>query len=274
MTGIPGLKALAAIGAALVFINAGGSRMAKADEGDIARRVAPTGTLRAAINYGNIVLAQKGPDGEPAGISADLARELGRRLKVPVSFTTYDTAGKVVDALNGPQTWDVAFLAIDPKRAQTIGFTPPYVIIEGAYMVPKESALRQNNEVDRPGTRIAVGRNTAYDLYLARALTSAERVFAPTSQAALELFLRDRLDVVASVRQPLEVYARDHADVRVLPGRFMVIEQAMAAPRGRDEALAYLSRFIEEMKASGFVAAAMARSGQHDAAVAPKSDVP
>lgn len=248
--------------------------MAEADEGDIARRVAPTGTLRAAINYGNIVLAQKGPDGEPAGISADLARELGRRLKVPVSFTAFDTAGKVVDALNGPQTWDVAFLAIDPKRAQTIAFTPPYVIIEGAYMVPRASALTENDQVDRPGIRIAVGRNTAYDLYLARTLTSAERVFAPTSQAALELFRRDRLDAVASVRQPLEVYARDHADVRVLPGRFMVIEQAMAAPRGRDQALAYLARFIEEMKASGFVATALARSGQHDAAVAPKSDAP
>ncbi|MBE7200463.1 MAG: ABC transporter substrate-binding protein [Parafilimonas terrae] len=248
--------------------------MARAEDLDIAHRIAPTGTLRAAINYGNIVLAQKGPDREPAGISADLARELGRRLKVPVSFTTFDTAGKVVEALNGPQTWDVAFLAIDPKRAQTIAFTPPYVIIEGAYMVPKGSPLTENDQVDRPGVKIAVGRNTAYDLYLARALTSAERVFAPTSQAALELFQKDRLDAVASVRQPLELYARDHAEVRVLPGRFMVIEQAMAVPRGREAALAYVSRFVEEMKASGFVAAALARSGQHDAAVAPRSDVP
>ncbi|WP_425452581.1 transporter substrate-binding domain-containing protein [Methylobacterium radiodurans] len=115
----------ATICAVLMLINAGDSRMARADDDDIARHIAPTGTLRAAINYGNIVLAQRGPDGEPAGISADLARELGRRLKVPVSFTTFDTAGKVVDALNGPGSWDVAFLAVDPKRAQTIAFTPP-----------------------------------------------------------------------------------------------------------------------------------------------------
>jgi len=248
--------------------------MAVAEENDRARSIAPTGTLRAAINYGNIVLAQKGPDGEPAGVSADLARELGRRLKVPVSFATFDTAGKVVDALNGPQAWDVAFLAIDPKRAQTIAFTPPYVIIEGAYMVPKGSPLGESGQVDRPGVKIAVGRNTAYDLYLGRSLKSAERVFAPTSQAAVDLFRRDRLDVVASVRQPLEIYARDHADVRVLPGRFMVIEQAMAVPRGGHEAVAYLNRFIEEMKASGFVAAALARSGQLDATVAPRSEIP
>ncbi len=248
--------------------------MAEAADNDIVRSIAPTGTLRAAINYGNIVLAQKGPDGEPAGISADLARELGRRLDVPVSFTIFDTAGKVVDALNGPAAWDVAFLAIDPKRAQTIAFTAPYVIIEGAYMVPKASPLMENDQVDRPGVRIALGRSTAYDLYLERALKSAERVFAPTSQAAVELFRQDGLDAVASVRQPLEIYARDHSDVRVLPGRFMVIEQAMAAPRGRDKALAYLDHFIGEMKASGFVANALARSGQHDAVVAPKSEGP
>ncbi len=126
--------------------------MAEAADNDIVRSIAPTGTLRAAINYGNIVLAQKGPDGEPAGISADLARELGRRLDVPVSFTIFDTAGKVVDALNGPAAWDVAFLAIDPKRAQTIAFTAPYVIIEGAYMVPKASPLMENDQVDRPGS--------------------------------------------------------------------------------------------------------------------------
>jgi polar amino acid transport system substrate-binding protein len=268
------LKIQIATCAALIFIMAGGCGMAESEENDIARSIAPTGTLRAAINFGNIVLAQKGPDGEPAGISADLARELGRRLKVPLSFTTFDTAGKVVDALDGSKTWDVAFLAIDPKRAQTIAFTPPYVIIEGAYMVPKESPLKENAQVDRPGVKIAVGRNTAYDLYLGRSLKSAERSFAPTSQAAVDLFHQDRLDVVASVRQPLEIYARDHADVRVLPGRFMVIEQAMAVPRARDAALAYLDRFIEEMKASGFVAMALARSGQHDAAVAPKSEIP
>lgn len=271
---IPTVLKPAALCALLIAFIAGGPRMVDAEDNELARAIAPTRTLRVAINYGNIVLAQKGPDGEPGGISADLGRELGRRLKIPVSFTTFDTAGKVVNALNGPATWDVAFLAIDPKRAERIAFTPPYVIIEGAYMVPKDSSLQENAQVDKLGVRIAVGRNTAYDLYLARALTSAERVFAPTSQAALDLFRRERLDAVASVRQLLEIYARDHADVRVLPGRFMVIEQAVAVPKERDTALTYLSPFIEEMKASGFVASALARSGQHDAAVAPKIQNP
>ncbi len=251
-----------------------GKAMAEDVSPALVRAMAPTGTLRAAINYGNIVLAQKGADGEPAGISADLARELGRRLKIPVAFTTYDTAGKVVEAVGGAHPWDVAFLAIDPQRAQTIAFTAPYVIIEGAYMVPAASPITQNDQVDRPGVRIAVGRNTAYDLYLSRHLRIAERVFAPTSAAALDVFRRDHTDVVASVRQPLETYARDHADVRILPGRFMAIEQAVASPAGRPEAQAYLDRFVEEMKASGFVADALAKSGQPDATVAPKAERP
>ncbi|KAB1073297.1 ABC transporter substrate-binding protein [Methylobacterium planeticum] len=235
----------------------------------LAREIAPTGSLRAAINFGNPVLAQRGADGTPAGVSADLARELGHRLGVPVGFETFDTAGAVVEALGGPRTWDVAFLAIDPHRAQTIAFSPPYVIIEGAYMVREGSPLTRNDQVDHPGIRIAVGRNTAYDLYLGRRLERAERVYAPTSADALALFLREGPEVLASVRQPLEAYAREHKDVRILPGRFMVIEQAVATPKDRPAGRAYIRAFVEEMKASGFVAEALDRSGQPDAVVAP-----
>ena len=248
--------------------------MAQAVSRDLVHEIAPTGTLRVAINYGNVVLAQKRPDGQPGGVSADLARELGRRLNVPVSFATYDTAGKVVSALGGSETWDMAFLAIDPERGLTIDYTPPYVIIQGAYMVPAGSPITRNDQVDRPGVRIAVGRNTAYDLYLGRHLEAAERVFAPTSAAALDMFARDHLDALASVRQPLDAYAREHATFRVLPGRFMVIEQAIAMPKGRSAAAVFISRFIEELKASGFVASALEKSGQRDADVAPKAAIP
>jgi polar amino acid transport system substrate-binding protein len=236
---------------------------------ELRTEIAPTGTLRAGINYGNPVLAQKRADGTPAGVSADLARELGRRLGLAVAFETFDTAGAVVAALGGPRTWDVAFLAIDPERAQTIAFSPPYVIIEGAYLVRAESPLTANDEVDRPGIQIAVGRNTAYDLYLGRHLKAAERVYAPTSADALTLFLKDQPDVLASVRQPLESYVRTHPGLRILPGRFMAIEQAVATPRDRAGAAGYMRAFIETMKASGFVADALSASGQHDAVVAP-----
>ena len=231
--------------------------------------LAPTGRLRAAINFGNPVLAQKDPaTGEPRGVSADLARELARRLGVPLDFVTFDAAGKVFDALK-TGAWDVAFLAVDPARAAEIAFTAPYVVIEGTYMVPTDSPLRSVQDVDREGVRIAVGNKSAYDLFLTRTLKRAQLVRAPTSPAAIELFLAEKLDAAAGVRQPLVRFAESRPGLRVMEGRFMAIEQAMGTPKGRDAGLRYLRGFIEEMKASGFVAEALRRSNQGDAAVAP-----
>jgi len=231
--------------------------------------LAPTGKLRAAINFGNTVLAQKDPaTGEARGVSVDLARELGRWLDVPVELVTFDAAGKVFDAL-GSGSWDVAFLANEPARAAEISFTAPYVLIEGTYLVPVGSPLRRIEDVDREGVRIAVGNKSAYDLYLTRTLKRAQLVRAPTSPAAIELFVKEKLEVAAGVRQPLVQFAKTNPNVRVMDGRFMAIEQAMGTPKGRNAGADYLRVFIEEMKASGFVAAGLERSGQRDAAVAP-----
>jgi polar amino acid transport system substrate-binding protein len=236
--------------------------------------LAPGGTLRAAINFGNPVLAQKNADsGEAQGVSVDLARELARRLDVPLELVTFDAAGKVFSALSS-DAWDVAFLAIDPVRATEILFTPPYVIIEGTYLVRAESSLRSIADFDRAGIRIAVGRGAAYDLFLTRELKHAELVRAPTSSEAIELFLGESLDAVAGVRQPLASYAANHSGLRVIEGCFTTIRQAMGVPKGREIGLRFLEPFIEEMKASGFVADALERSGQGDAAVAPAGNSP
>ena len=235
--------------------------------------LAPGGTLRAAINFGNPVLAQKeATTGEARGISVDLARELGRRLGVPVELVLFDAAGRVFDA-RGSDRWDVAFFAIDPARATEIAFTAPYVIVEGTYLVPAASPLRSVDDVDRDGVRIAVGTKSAYDLYLGRALKHAQLVRAPTSPAAIELFLDSKLDAAAGVRQPLVQFARARADVRVLDGRFMAIEQAMGTAKRNQAGAGYLRAFIEEMKATGFIARSLQRSGQVDATVAPPAAV-
>ena len=244
---------------------------AQAPPVDVAAALAPGGTLRVAINFGNPVLAQRdAATGAPRGVSAELAAELGRRLELPIRFVTYDSAGRVTDA-GREGAWDLCFLAVDPVRAQGILFTAPYVVIEGTYLVPRDSPLRAVEDVDRPGLRVAVGRGSAYDLFLTRALRHAEVVRAPSSPEAVEAFRRDRLDAAAGVKQPLAGYARAHPDTRLIPGRFMVIEQAVGIPQGRDAALPWLRAFVEEMKASGFVARALAESGQSDAEVAPAS---
>jgi polar amino acid transport system substrate-binding protein len=235
--------------------------------------LAPSGKLRAGINYGNPVLVQHDPaTGGPKGLAVDLARELARRLNVGVDLVTYDAAGKMADA-GKAGAWDIAFLAVDPVRAADITFTAPYLEIEGVYLVPAGSPIRSNDEVDRAGIRVAVGKGSAYDLYLSRELKHAQLVRAPTSPASVELFVREHLDVSAGVKQQLEAAAPTIPGSRLLPGRFMAIGQAAGVPRGRDAGAAYVSAFIEDAKASGFVARSLARHGIEGATVAPPAAV-
>lgn len=253
----------------LVMLLASGCVTADVVPYDVVRELAPTGKLRAAINFGNGVLAQKDPQtGEARGVSVDLAREVARRAGIPLEIVPYDAAGKVsADATSN--RWDIAFVARDPDRAKDIDFTAPYVIIEGTYVVTQDSPLHTVQDVDRDGIRVAVGRGSAYDLFLSRSLKHAQLVRTPTSPEAPELFVREKLDAAAGVRQQLESAARQHPGLRIMQDRFMAIEQAMALPRGRPQAARYLRDFIDEMKASGFVQQSLDKSGQKDATVAP-----
>ena len=239
----------------------------------IVQAFTPTGRLRASINLGNPILAGKDPaTGAPKGVSIDLARAFAQRLGVDLELVVFDTAGKSVDAVAAEQA-DIGFFAIDPKRGEHIRFTPPYVLIEGCYLVRADSPLQSNEEVDRPGTRVVVGRGSAYDLFLTREIRHAEIVHAPSSPAVVQHFVDSGAEVAAGVKQQLEQDAARLGGMRLLPGRFMVIRQAMGCPRSRGEdAAAALASFVEEMKASGFVAQALARHGIEGAAVAPAGD--
>jgi polar amino acid transport system substrate-binding protein len=255
--------------AGLLLVSAGVAAYAQTAPPEAVKELAPAGKLRAAINYGNGVLAQKGPDGEPRGVSADLSRELAKRLGVPVEFVTFDAAGRAFEAARAGKI-DVLFIAIEPVRAAEVEFTPPYVLIEGTYMVLKDSPLREPADVDQPGKRVSVGENSAYDLYLTRTLKDATLLRTPGGCCKnIDLFRAEKLDAVAGVKQPLVEYAKQHADVRVMEKSFQQIRQAMGTPKGRLAGAAYLRTFIEEMKASGFVADALKRSNQPDAQVAP-----
>ena len=230
-------------------------------------QLAPGGTLRAAINYGNPLLATRDASGEPRGVSVDLARELARRLGVPLEPVIYTAAGKVVEGIRAG-AWDVGFFAIDPVRAADTDFTAPYLLIEGAFLVPEASPITRNEDVDRAGVRVAAAKGSAYDLYLTRALKQATLVHAPTSQAVTDTLLAQKLDVAAGVKQQMQADAKRLPGLRLLDGRFMEIRQAMALPRGRAAGAAYLREFIEEMKASGFIAESLRRHGVDGAVVA------
>ena len=233
--------------------------------------IAPTGKLRVGINYGNPVLATRDAvSGELRGVAVDLALELGRRVGVPTDLVAFESAGKMFDAVKA-SAWDVAFLAIDPGRADQISFTAPYIEIEGTYLVPPGSPLRAIADVDREGVRMGVSANSAYDLFLSRSLQHARLLRAPTPDAAFELILAGKVDVVAGVRQHLVANAGKLPGSRVLDGRFMAIEQALGIPKGRDAGAKYLREFIEDVKASGAVARAIEKAGVRGVSVPPKA---
>ena len=231
---------------------------------------APTGVLRASINLGNPILAYADPaTGLPSGVSVDLARGFAQQLGLELTLITFDSAGKSVDAVTS-ETADIGFFAVDPVRGAGISFTAPYVLIEGSYMVTDASPIRGNEEVDRPGIRIAVGKGSAYDLYLTRELRHASIVRAPTSPTVVDTFVMEGLEVAAGVKQQLEVDARRVPGLRLLPGRFMVIQQAMGLPKSRSAAaIATLRAYVEAMKKSGFIDEALKRHGIQGASVAP-----
>jgi polar amino acid transport system substrate-binding protein len=222
--------------------------------------LAPRGTLRAAINFGNPVLARRDPaTGEPGGISTDIARELARRLGARFECVPYEQAADVFEGLKA-SAWDICFLAIDPLRAAEIAFTDPYVVIEGVYMVPSESAARANEDVDRGSTRVGVITGSAYDLFLSRELKQAAIVRAASMDAVMGLWAARAVDAVAGVKPQLEAEARRVRGVRLLPQRFMAINQAIGTPRNRETGARYLRAFIDDLKATGFVAEAFARN--------------
>lgn len=236
----------------------------------LSQAFAPSGELRVAINVGNPILARRHPDtGEPEGVSIDLATQLAQRLGVPLRLAVFEAASKSVEAVAQGQA-DVGFFAIDPLRGAAIAFTAPYVLIEGAYLVKQDSPLQRNDEVDQVGHTIVVGQGSAYDLYLSREIKQAQLVRSPTSPKVVSYFLAHGHDVAAGVKPQLEAELPRNPGLRMLPGRFMVISQAMGLSKSRgEEAAAYLYQFVEDMKSSGAVASALARHRIEGATVAP-----
>ena len=229
----------------------------------------PTGKLRVGINYGNFLLVTKDDaKGEYRGIAVDLGRELGRRLGVPVELVPFATAGKLADAVKAG-AWDVAFLGNEPQRAGDIAFSPPYIEIEAGYLVPAGSPIKTMADVDKKGVRIAVAVNSAYDLYLARSLKHATRVPVQGIQASYDIFVKDKLEILAGLKPRLLDDAKTLPGSRILDGRFTVVQQSVGTPQGRPTAAKYLGEFAKDIKASGLVAQAIARHAVRGVTVAP-----
>jgi polar amino acid transport system substrate-binding protein len=227
----------------------------------------PTGKLRVGVNLGNFLLVQRNADGSIRGIVPDLAQELARRLGVAAELRRYEKVGDVADGANKDE-WDVAFIGAEPQRAAEIDFTAPYVEIEATYLVPAGSPIKSIAGVDRKGVRIAVAGRSAYHLWLERNIRHAALVTAEGIEGSLQLFLKDKLEVLAGLKPRLLQDCEKLPGARILEGRFTAVQQAIGTPKGRPEGAAYLRKFAEDIKASGLVAQLIERHGVRGLSVA------
>jgi len=231
--------------------------------------LAPGGKLRAAINYGNFILAtrDKATD-ESRGVAIDLTREIAGRLGVPVELVAYDSVAIMGDAAPS-NVWDIAFLGSDPVREKIMSFTAAYLEIEATYLVPGASSLRTAAEVDRAGVRVAAPARANYELYLSRNLKRAQLVSTPGADAAFQALAAGKVDALAGLTQSLLGLAAKLAGSRLVDGHFMGVQQSIAVPKGKDAGLRYLRQVVEDVKASGLVARAIERTGAKGVSVAP-----
>jgi polar amino acid transport system substrate-binding protein len=219
----------------------------------VVAELAPTGTLRAAINMGNFLLVTgTAPSGEPEGVAPDMARAIADRLGVPVSYAPFASPGELVDAA-GTNVWDIGLVGAEPAREKLMAFTPAYSEIEATYIVPEGSSFTRAEEVDRAGIRIVVRRVAAYGLYLARTIKHAELILTDTVDEARERFVEEKLDALAGLRSGLLDDADKMSGVRVLDGGFTSVQQAVGTLKQNTASLTFLRGFVEEAKSSGLV---------------------
>jgi polar amino acid transport system substrate-binding protein len=254
----------------LIFLFAVTSLFTMNSTAQVAQSLAPSGKIKASINLGNPILANKDPQsGLPTGVSVDLAKALAKKLGLELELVVFDSAGESVQAVKEERA-DFGFFAVDPVRGEGIAFTDPYVLIEGSYLVRNDSPLHANEEVDKEGIRVTVGKGSAYDLFLTRELKHATLVRSPTSPTVVDYFMDNQIEVAAGVKQQLEFDQKRFNNLRLLPGRFMVIQQAMGIPKSRSaQAHQYLIEFVKEMKSSGMVVQSLKNHQIEGASVAP-----
>jgi polar amino acid transport system substrate-binding protein len=230
--------------------------------------MAPTGTLRVALNMINFLLISgKNSEGVPVGVAPDLARTIAERIGVPLQLIQYGSPGELADDAD-KNVWDIGLIGAEPVRAQKIDFSTAYVEIEATYLVPAGSSLKHASEVDRPGNRIAVSARSAYDLWLTRNIQHAQLLHAEGFEATFALFVEQKLEAMAALKPGLLGDVARLPGSRILEGNFTTVQQSIGVPKGRLAAATYLQAFVDEIK-RGLVAQLIAKHNVKGLSVAP-----
>lgn len=236
---------------------------------EIVAELAPKGVLRAGINMSNFLLVTgRTPDGDPDGVSPDMARAIAERLGVPVKLIPFKSPGELADQANN-DVWDIGNIGAEPQRAETIAFTAAYCEIQATYLVPAGSPITSIEEVDRKGIRIAVTGRSAYGLWLDRNIKNAELVRSDTLDASFEDFVNKKLEVLAGLRPRLIDDVQKLPGARILDGQFSAVQQAVGTPKKNAKGAEFLAKFVEEAKSSGFVRSLIDKHKVKGLSVAP-----
>jgi polar amino acid transport system substrate-binding protein len=235
----------------------------------VVKELAPTGKLRAGINMSNFLLVTgKAANGDPQGVSPDMAAEVARRLGVPLQLVPFPSPGQLADAVDD-DVWDIGNIGAEPQRAEKIAFTAAYCEIEATYLVPAGSPIQSIDDVDKPGVRISVTGRSAYGLWLENNIKQAELVRTDTLDSSFETFVDQKLDVLAGLKPRLLTDIEKLPGARILDGKFSAVQQAIGTPRKNAAAAKWLADFVEEAKASGLVQSFIEKHNVKGLSVAP-----
>ena len=235
----------------------------------VVKELAPTGKLRAGINMSNFLLVtSRAENGDPQGVSPDMAAEVAKRLGVPLLLVPFPSPGQLADAVDD-DVWDIGNIGAEPQRAEKIAFTAAYCEIEATYLVPAGSPIQSIRDVDKSGVRISVTGRSAYGLWLENNIKNAELVRSDSLDASFEKFVDDKLDVLAGLKPRLLTDVEKLPGARILDGKFSSVQQAIGTPRKNAAAAKWLADFVEEAKASGLVRSFIDKHNVKGLSVAP-----
>jgi polar amino acid transport system substrate-binding protein len=244
---------------------------AAAQESMAVKELIPTGKLRVGVVFAPAAspfFVVKEANGEPRGVTVDLARELGRKLDVPVEFMVVPNSGLVTDATESGAI-DVAFMPVDEERKKRVDFGPAYFMIESTYLATGASGIKTVAEVDRPNVRVVGIANTTTIRAAGRSLKNTSISAVPSVDEAMAMLRAGNADAFALSRDSLPPFVAQLPGSRIVEGGFQQTGIAIAVPKNRPNALAYVTAFMESAKASGVVRRALDRAGFANDPVAP-----
>lgn len=225
------------------------------------KEIAPTGVLRAAINMSNFLLVTgKTENGEPDGVSPGIAREIAKQLGVECKLIPFSGPGELADAV-ADDAWDIGNIAAEPERARTMTFSPAYCEIQATYLVPADSAIKNIHDVDKTGIRIAVKERAAYDLWLSDNIQNASLVKAPSIDESFQLFIENKLEVLAGLRPKLLEQQKLLKGSRVLDDSFTSIKQSIGCHPDKKQAAKFLKAFVEQSIKNGLIESLIKKHG-------------